>query len=63
LLFPNGDETALYEEMRDVARREAFPSHSLPADARRRVAERHDLARHVERVRAIFREMVSRSIG
>jgi len=63
LLFPNGDETALYEEMRAVARREAFPSHSLPADARRRVAERHDLARHVERVRAIFREMVSRSIG
>jgi glycosyltransferase involved in cell wall biosynthesis len=58
LLFPNGNETALYEHMRGVSRREAFPTHSLPVDARHRVADRHDLGRHVERVRGIFREMV-----
>lgn len=57
LLFPNGDESALHAAMRRVARRESFPTHSLPAEARRRVAERHDLARHVERVRGIFREI------
>jgi glycosyltransferase involved in cell wall biosynthesis len=57
LLFPNGDESALHETMRRVARREAFPTHSLPAEARHRVADRHDLARHVERVRTLFREI------
>jgi glycosyltransferase involved in cell wall biosynthesis len=57
LLFPNRDEPALYAHLRAVARREAFPTHSVPAEARRRVADRHDLARHVERVRGIFREL------
>lgn len=55
LLCANGDEAALHRAMRRVARREAFPTQSLPAEARRRLAERHDLGRHVERVRAIFR--------
>jgi glycosyltransferase involved in cell wall biosynthesis len=59
LLFPNGDETALHELLRRVARREAFPTHSLPADARGRIADRHDLARHVARVREIFAAMVT----
>jgi glycosyltransferase involved in cell wall biosynthesis len=63
LLFPNGDESALHDELRRVARREAFPTHSLPAEARRRVADRHDLARHVERVRGIFREMAELRAG
>jgi len=57
LLFPNRDEPALYAHLRAVARREAFPTHSVPAEARRSVADRHDLARHVERVRGIFREL------
>lgn len=57
LLFANGDETALYEQLARVARREAFPGHSLPAEARRLVANRHDLGRHVARVRDIFREL------
>jgi glycosyltransferase involved in cell wall biosynthesis len=57
LLFANGDETALHEQLVRVARREAFPGHSLPAEARRQVAARHDLRRHVARVREIFREL------
>ncbi|HKC07976.1 MAG TPA: glycosyltransferase family 4 protein [Methylomirabilota bacterium] len=61
LLFPNRDEPALYAHLRAVARREAFPTHSVPPEARRRVADRHDLARHVERVRGIFRELAGRS--
>ena len=61
LLFPNRDEPALYAHLRAVARREAFPTHSVPPEARRRVADRHDLARHIERVRGIFRELAGRS--
>lgn len=60
LLFPNGDEAALHDHLRAVARREAFPAHSVPADTRRRVADRHDLERHVRHVRGIFREIVAR---
>ena len=63
LLFANGDETALYEQLARVARREAFPGHSLPADARRQVADRHDLGRHVARVRAIFRGLTAAGPG
>jgi glycosyltransferase involved in cell wall biosynthesis len=63
LLFANGDETALYEQLARVARREAFPGHSLPADARRRVAARHDLGRHVARVREIFRGLTPAGPG
>jgi len=63
LLFANGDETALYEQLARVARREAFPGHSLSADARRQVADRHDLGRHVDRVRAIFRGLTAAGPG
>ena len=63
LLFANGDETALYEHLVRVARRDAFPGHSLPADARRQVAHRHDLGRHVTRVREIFRELTPAGPG
>jgi glycosyltransferase involved in cell wall biosynthesis len=63
LLFANADETALYEQLARVARRQAFPGHSVPADARRRVADRHDLGRHVARVRAIFRGLTPAGPG
>ncbi|HWP74570.1 MAG TPA: glycosyltransferase, partial [Methylomirabilota bacterium] len=63
LLFANGDETALYEQLARVAHRQAFPGHSLPADARRQVADRHDLGRHVGRVRAIFRGLTPAGPG
>jgi glycosyltransferase involved in cell wall biosynthesis len=58
LLFPNGNETALYEHLLSAASRQAFPTHSLPVDARHRVADRHDLTRHVQRIRTILTDIL-----
>ena len=58
LLFPNGGETALYAHLLRVASRQAFPTHSLPVDARHRVADRHDLTRHVQRIRTILTDLL-----
>jgi glycosyltransferase involved in cell wall biosynthesis len=60
LLFPNGDTGALLECLRTIARRAVFPTRSLPYDVARRVAERHALAPHIERVRGILAEIADR---
>ena len=57
LLVPNGDEEALAGRMLDIASRRAFRNHVLPSDAVQRVAERHSMGSHVERMREIFREV------
>jgi glycosyltransferase involved in cell wall biosynthesis len=59
LLFPNGDDEALAHRMLDIAEGRAFRDHRVPADAARRVAERHSLESHVERMREIFREVAA----
>jgi glycosyltransferase involved in cell wall biosynthesis len=57
LLFPNGDDEALAQRMRDIASGRAFPDHVVPDDVARCVADRHSLERHVDRMREIFREV------
>lgn len=57
LLFPNGDEGALAVRMLDVAHGRHFDGHAVPLDVVKAMTERHDVERHVTRVRAIFREV------
>lgn len=61
LLFPNGDEEALAGRMLEIASGRAFPSHVLPEAVVRRVAERHNVERYVERLREIFRTVAAAS--
>jgi glycosyltransferase involved in cell wall biosynthesis len=61
LLFPNGDEEALAGRMLEIASGRAFPSHMLPEAVVRRVAERHNVERYVERLREIFRTVAAAS--
>jgi glycosyltransferase involved in cell wall biosynthesis len=59
LLFPNGDETALFARLEAVAQRTVFPTHEIPDEATREIAEAHDVDRHLERLRAIYRELLA----
>jgi glycosyltransferase involved in cell wall biosynthesis len=59
LLFPNGDEAELARQMMRVASGEAFPTHFLSEEVVGRVAAAHDSARHVERLRGIFRSVAT----
>jgi glycosyltransferase involved in cell wall biosynthesis len=61
LLFPNGDNEALAHRMLDIAAGRAFRDHVVPDHVARRVAERHSLEGHVERMREIFREVAGTS--
>lgn len=62
LLFPNGDEDALADRLRAIARGEAFPRHELPVQIVARAAARHDVGRHVKRLGAILRDIASASV-
>ncbi len=57
LVFPNGDEEELARHLRAVATGEAFPSHALADSVVARTSEAHSMARHVDRLREIFREI------
>jgi glycosyltransferase involved in cell wall biosynthesis len=59
LLFPNGDEAALLDRLRQIASRSLFPDGSLPEEVARRAALEFDLERHVARVRSIFAETIA----
>jgi glycosyltransferase involved in cell wall biosynthesis len=63
LVFPNGDEGALLERLRQIASRSAFPEGSLPEEVARRASLEFDLERHVARVRAIFAETIAGADG
>jgi len=54
LLFPNGDEDALYERLRAIARGTCFPDHVLLEAVARRTADRFSMDRHLERLRPIL---------
>ena len=57
LLFPNGDEDALLDCLEKVGRGHDFVS--FPSGAADRIRERHDPARHVERLRALFADVAA----
>jgi glycosyltransferase involved in cell wall biosynthesis len=59
LLFPNGDQDALLERMRTVARGAAFPGHVLLRDVTERVAAKYRMDRHIARLREIFGEIAA----
>ncbi len=57
LLFPNGDESALVDRLRQVCRREGPPAIVLdPADTRA-VARRHNVQEHVREMHQIWRSV------
>ena len=59
LLFPNGDEDALTRHLEAIASGAAFPSHTPAEPVIARTRESHSLARHIEQLQRIFREMVA----
>ena len=58
MLAPNGDVVALADRLIAILERRHFP-HGISEDAVRRVSDRHDLTRHVIRMRSIFTDVVS----
>jgi len=57
LLFPNGDEAALAESLRQLASGTAFPAFRLPEDAVERAANRFNQASHIKALRRIMEEV------
>jgi glycosyltransferase involved in cell wall biosynthesis len=57
LLFANGNENELVSHLEAVATGRAFPSHTVPEAAVRRVTRLHDPETHVERLRGILRSL------
>ena len=60
LLFPNGDEDALWSCLSEISEGRAFPDHTVPASAVRTIAERHDLRRHVTRFEEVLDEIAGK---
>jgi glycosyltransferase involved in cell wall biosynthesis len=58
LLFPNGDEEALLQQLHAVASGRAFSSHALPESIVNRVRESYALDGHRDRLRGIFAELI-----
>jgi hypothetical protein len=58
MLVPNGDVVALADRLIAILERRHFP-HGISEDAVRRVSDRHDVTRHVIRMRSIFTDVVS----
>jgi glycosyltransferase involved in cell wall biosynthesis len=56
LLFPNGDEAALVEQLNALAGARSFPDHAIADEVVRRAREAFGVERHVERLRRIFAE-------
>jgi glycosyltransferase involved in cell wall biosynthesis len=59
LLFPNGDERALSECIRAVAQSTLFPTHRLPVEVVERAAHASSPARHANRMRSLFSQLIS----
>jgi len=59
LLFPNGNERALSECISAIAQGRAFPTHRLAAEVVARAAEASSPARHANRMRSIFSQLMS----
>ena len=59
LLCPNGDEAALAERLLRIVRREDFPDHRIAPGLVAAAAARHAIGRYVERLRALFSEVLS----
>lgn len=59
LLFPNGDEDALTRHLAAIASGAAFPSQSLAETVVARARESHSLARHIDHLQRVFREIVA----
>lgn len=62
LLIPNGDISALAESLGLIVSRRKFVN-GLSSDAIRRVGERHDMTRHVERIRETLHEVLSAQVS
>jgi glycosyltransferase involved in cell wall biosynthesis len=60
LLFPNGDEAALADRLRQLLNGAAFPGFRLPEDAVERAADRFNQTTHIKALRGIM-EQVARS--
>lgn len=60
LLFPNGDEDALYRSLKQVATGEAFPMHSLEYEAVARALSTFGVEHHVSRLRAVLQRIAGR---
>jgi len=58
LLFPNGDEEALLQQLNAVTSGRAFSSHALPESIVNRVRESYALDGHRDRLRGIFAELI-----
>lgn len=56
LPFPNNDEEALLDCLRQVAAGQVFPQRSVPVEAVSRVAARYDMAAHISTIRQVFHE-------
>ena len=59
LLFPNGDEDALTRHLEAVASGAAFPSQVLPEAVAARALDSHSVARYIEQLQRVFREIVA----
>ncbi|HEY4955463.1 MAG TPA: glycosyltransferase family 4 protein [Gemmatimonadaceae bacterium] len=58
-LVPNGDVGALAERMAAIAEGREFPEHRVADDVIARIAERHSIRHHVDRMRDVFRRTIS----
>lgn len=58
ILVPNGDVAALADGLIAIVNRRHF-ARGIPEEVVRRVSDRHDVLRHVIRMRSIFSEIVS----
>jgi glycosyltransferase involved in cell wall biosynthesis len=63
LIFPNQDEAALLDCLRQVASRSLFPNQRLSDDVVRRSRERFSVEHNVDRIRQVFREVVEEATG
>jgi glycosyltransferase involved in cell wall biosynthesis len=59
LLFPNGDEDGLVQQLRAVACRQTFPTQTLPDVLVQRVRQSHRVQHYVSRLRQIFSEIAT----
>jgi glycosyltransferase involved in cell wall biosynthesis len=58
-LVPNGDVAALANRMAAIASGREFPDHRVADDVIARISTRHDVRRHTDRMRGIFRRTMA----
>jgi glycosyltransferase involved in cell wall biosynthesis len=61
LLFPNGDEAALYGALERIATGTAFPSHLLDSEVVARATRLFGIEKHVDKLRAHLHHVVERA--